>query len=187
MQDKRDIQTEITFSMLSVRVAEIRGDWIENRNNLVAAMTGVEEALTAWLDQNANLQQLTGNLSRFHSGMALLKEAEANSSHRLFALQDRYFEHTLTEAAVRSSQAKAAAFIEDHERWLHLHQRAVANLSSNQVNTYFLIVAKIFFPMMSILVAEVDGFIDTISVPLTYLEFVSSNPGTDKSFFSVQK
>ena len=123
--------------MLSVRVAEIRGDWIENRNNLVSAMTGVEEALTAWLDQNANLQQLTGNLSRFHSGMALLKEAEANSSHPLFALQDRYFEHTLTEAAVKSSQAKATAFIEDHERWLHLHQRAVANLSSNQVDFHW--------------------------------------------------
>jgi len=69
-------------------------------------MTAVEEALTAWLDQNSNL---------------------------LFALQDRYFEHTLTEAAARSSQAKVAAFIEDHERWLHLHQRAVSILSSNQV------------------------------------------------------
>ena len=43
-QDKRDIQTEITFSMLSVRVAEIRGAWFENRNSLVVAMTAVEEA-----------------------------------------------------------------------------------------------------------------------------------------------
>jgi hypothetical protein len=133
-QDKRDIQTEITFSMLSVRVAEIRGAWFENRNSLVVAMTAVEEALTAWLDQNVNLQQLTGSLARLHSGMSLLKEAESNPSHRLYALQDRYFEHTLTEAAVRSSQAKVAEFVEQHERWLHLHQRAIANLSSNQVN-----------------------------------------------------
>lgn len=132
-QDKRDIQTEITFSMLSVRVAEIRGAWFDNRTNLVVAVTSVEEALTAWLDQNVNIQQLGGNLARLHTGMSLLKEAEANPSHRLYALQDRYFEHTLTEAAVRSSQAKVAAFIEQHERWLHLHQRAIASLSSNQV------------------------------------------------------
>jgi expansin (peptidoglycan-binding protein) len=38
VQDKRDIQTEITFSMLSVRVAEIRGEWIENRNQLVSML-----------------------------------------------------------------------------------------------------------------------------------------------------
>ena len=119
--------------MLSVRVAEIRGAWFDNRTNLVVAVTSVEEALTAWLDQNVNIQQLSGNLARLHTGMSLLKEAEANPSHRLYALQDRYFEHTLTEAAVRSSQAKVAAFIEQHERWLHLHQRAIASLSSNQV------------------------------------------------------
>jgi hypothetical protein len=38
VQDKRDLQTEITFSMLSVRVAEIRGAWLENRNHLVTIL-----------------------------------------------------------------------------------------------------------------------------------------------------
>ena len=134
-QDKRDIQTEITFSMLSVRVAEIRGAWFENRTCLVVAMTSVEEAVTSWLDQNVNLQQLIATLARLHSAMSLLKEAEANPSHRLYALQDRYVEHTLTEAAVVSSQAKVAEFVEQHERWLHLHQRAIASLANNQVHT----------------------------------------------------
>ena len=146
-QDKRDIQTEITFSMLSVRVAEIRGAWLENRNSLVVSMTAVEEALTAWLDQNVNLQQLTGSLARLHSGMSLLKEAESNPSHRLYALQDRYFEHTLTEAAVRSSQAKVASFVEQHERWLHLHQRAIASLSSNQVRNWISFTVLVTLPI----------------------------------------
>jgi hypothetical protein len=110
----------------------------------VAAMTAVEEALTAWLDQNSNLQQLTGTLSRLHIAMALLKEAEANPGHRLYALQDRYFEHTLTEDAVRSSQHKVSAFIENHERWLHLHQRAQANLASNQVQSFIMLTYNIY-------------------------------------------
>jgi len=138
-------------------------------------MTAVEEALTAWLDQNSNLQQLTGNLSRFHSGMALLKEAEANPSHRLFALQDRYFEHTLTEAAARSSQAKVAAFIEDHERWLHLHQRAVSILSSNQVKYDFLFRLR-FCQLLITLVAEAC----VISLHFKYL--IPSIPSVKKLF-----
>lgn len=142
VQDKRDIETEITFSMLSVRVAEIRGDWIENRNNFVVAMTAVEEALTAWTEQTASLHQLDASLTRLHRGMTLLKEAETNPSHRLFALQDRYFEQTLTDAAVRSSQSKVAAFIEDHERCLHFHQRAIAYLSNDQVPFLCLISQK---------------------------------------------
>ena len=33
VQDKRDMHTELTFSMLSVRVAEIRSRWLENQVN----------------------------------------------------------------------------------------------------------------------------------------------------------
>lgn len=31
VQDKRDLQTEMTFSMLAVRLAEMKTEWFENR------------------------------------------------------------------------------------------------------------------------------------------------------------
>lgn len=124
-QDKRDMQTEITFSMLSVRVSEIRGPWLENQGNLIQALAGVEDGLNLWLDVTHNIQQLNDYLTKLHHGMSILKEAEANPGHRLYSLQDRYVEHKMVEQAVMVAQEKAAKFIEECEKCIHLHQRAL--------------------------------------------------------------
>ncbi len=42
IQDKRDMQAEITFSMLSVRVAEVKGSWMENKNALLNDICNIE-------------------------------------------------------------------------------------------------------------------------------------------------
>lgn len=38
VQDKRDLQTEMTFSMLAVRLAEMKTEWFENRQVLSTQM-----------------------------------------------------------------------------------------------------------------------------------------------------
>ena len=124
-QDKRDMQTEITFSMLSVRISEIRGPWLENQGQMIKALAGVEDGLNLWLDETINIHQLNDYLTKLHHGMSLLKEAEANPLHRLYSLQDRYIEHKMVEQAVRIAQEKATKFIEEHEKRIHLHQRAL--------------------------------------------------------------
>lgn len=60
--------------------------------------------------------------------MSILKEAEANPAHRLYALQDRFIEHRLIENAVQVAQAKVVSFIEENEKWANLYQRAMATL-----------------------------------------------------------
>ena len=124
-QDKRDMQTEITFSMLSVRVSEIRGPWLENQGHLVNSLASVEDGLNLWLDVTLNIHQLNDYLTKLHHGMSILKEAEANPGHRLYTLQDRYIEHKMVEQAVAIAQEKVAKFIEENEKWNHLHQRAL--------------------------------------------------------------
>ena len=124
-QDKRDMQTEITFSMLSVRISEIRGPWLENQGHLTTALAGVEDGLNLWLDESVNIHQLNDYLTKLHHGMSILKEAEANPRHRLYSLQDRYVEHKMVEQAVLIAQEKVSKFIEEHEKRIHLHQRAL--------------------------------------------------------------
>ena len=123
-QDKRDMQTEITFSMLSVRISEIRGPWLENQGHIVTTLAGVEDGLNLWLDETVNIHQLNDYLTKLHHGMSILKEAEANPRHRLYSLQDRYVEHKMVEQAVLIAQEKAFKFIEEYEKRMHLHQRA---------------------------------------------------------------
>ena len=111
--------------MLSVRISEIRGPWLENQTQMITALAGVEDGLNLWLDETVNSHQLNEYLTKLHHGMSILKEAEANPRHRLYSLQDRYVEHKMVEQAVMIAQEKAARFIEEHEKRIHLHQRAL--------------------------------------------------------------
>ena len=40
----------------------------------------------------------------------------------------------MVEAAVKVAQSKVGAFIEEHEKWLHLHQRAESCLTPGIYN-----------------------------------------------------
>ena len=51
------------------------------------------------------------------------QEAEANPSHKLYALQDRFVEHLAVETAVEASKFKIAAFVEEHEKISNVFQR----------------------------------------------------------------
>ena len=133
LQDKRDMQTELTFSMLAVRVAEIKSRWLENQTQMLNSFCSVEDNFNFWIELSHNSQQLNEYMSKLHLGMSSLKEAEANPSHRLYMLQNRFVEHNMVEAAVKVAQTKIAAFIEENEKWTHLHQRAESCLTPDQI------------------------------------------------------
>ena len=131
VQDKRDMQAEITFSMLSVRVAEMKGSWMDNKASLVKDLTSINDVLMCWDEELRNIQILRESLTKQHKSISILKEAEANpTSHKLYALQDRYAEHRAVETAVESSKNQVMTFIEEHEKVAMAFQRVSNNLSS---------------------------------------------------------
>ena len=95
------MHTELTFSMLSVRVAEIRSRWLDNQSQFTSALCAVEDNFNVWLDVHAGILNCNEFLTKLHLGMSALKEAEANPSHRLYMLQNRFVEHNMVEAAVQ--------------------------------------------------------------------------------------
>ena len=127
-QDKRDMQSEITFSMYAVRVAEMKGPWLKNRHDLIEHLGALEDRITAWVDQKAAADGLTDQLAKMHLSMAFLKEAEANPTHRLYSLHDRYVEHNMIENAVKAARENLNKFIQENEKWSNLHQRAITML-----------------------------------------------------------
>ena len=81
------MHTELTFSMLSVRVAEIRSRWLDNQSQFTSALCAVEDNFNVWLEVHAGIQNCNEFLTKLHLGMSALKEAETNPSHRLYMLQ----------------------------------------------------------------------------------------------------
>ncbi len=144
LQDKREMQSEITFSMFAVRVAEMKGIWMEHKVSLAKVVAKMEDGLLGWLDIHAGTESLTEFLSQMHHSMSVLKEAEANPNHRLYTLHSRYVEHSLMETAVQVSQTRIDSFVEETERWAHLHQRAVSAVTGQQLTAWTAEVTKTF-------------------------------------------
>ncbi len=99
--------------------------------------------MTCWIDENQSLGLLRESLTRLHKAISILKEAESNPSHKLYALQDRYAEHRAVETAVEASKAKIAAFLEDHEKIATVHQRVISNLTNGQLSKWTSEVANL--------------------------------------------
>ena len=136
IDDKRDMQAEITFSMLSVRMAEMKSSWISNKSLLSSNLTNIEDTLSGWSEENNGLQILRENLQKYQKAISILKEAESNSSHKLFNLQDRFAEHRAVETAVEASKTKINEFIDEHEKYSTVFQRVMTTLTSGQLTKW---------------------------------------------------
>eukprot|EP00094_Tigriopus_californicus_P005418 TCALIF_05224-PA protein Name:"Similar to Smg1 Serine/threonine-protein kinase SMG1 (Mus musculus)" AED:0.14 eAED:0.15 QI:0/0.66/0.5/1/0/0/4/861/3250 len=136
MQDKRNMQCEITFSMFAVRIAEMKGPWMANKIKLSELLSNLDYQLTLWADLQNTLDGFTENKTQLHHAVALLKEAESNPDHRLFSLHDKYIEHSLMETALKGAKTKVELFMDENEHWITLHQRALTNVSVSQLSEW---------------------------------------------------
>ena len=62
----------LTFSMLGVRVAEMKGAWLENQQELMAGLVQVEDRLGVWLDGVSGLGRRGEQVTAMHRAMSML-------------------------------------------------------------------------------------------------------------------
>ena len=72
-QNKRVMEAEITFSLLSVRMAEMKSTWMSNKADLSRDVYAMEDLLTCWLDESSNLHIHRDSLSKLHKAISILK------------------------------------------------------------------------------------------------------------------
>ena len=73
VRDKREMKHGLRFSMLGVRVAKMKGAWLENQHDLVAGLFQVEESIGVWLELAAGLTKRGEDLTAMHRAMSMLK------------------------------------------------------------------------------------------------------------------
>ena len=133
-QDKRqEMEHGLTFSMLGVRVAEMKGAWIENQGDLIAALLQVEENLGVWLEGTTGISKRGEDLTAMHRAMSMLKEAEVSPGHKLHTLLEMYQAHKSIETGMAGAKQQVVIFTQECEKMSVLHQRALASVSGPQL------------------------------------------------------
>ncbi|XP_077940467.1 serine/threonine-protein kinase SMG1 isoform X6 [Gasterosteus aculeatus] len=132
-QSKREMERDITRSLFSSRVAEIKVNWFKNRDEMLAVLPSVEEAVEEYLVLQELLCQGEKLQAKLQEEMAFLEEAENHPDHLILTLEQRYSEHTQLQSRQRTVQEAIQSKLADLDQWISQYQAAFSNLEAAQL------------------------------------------------------
>ncbi|KAK1877563.1 Serine/threonine-protein kinase SMG1 [Dissostichus eleginoides] len=127
-QSKREMERDITRSLFSSRVAEIK-----NRDEMLAVLPQVEEAVEEYLVLQELLCQGEKLQAKLQEEMAFLEGAENHQDHLILTLEHRYSEHTQLQSRQRTVQEAIQSKLSDLDQWISQYQAAFSNLEATQL------------------------------------------------------
>uniref|UniRef100_A0AAQ6IR98 non-specific serine/threonine protein kinase n=1 Tax=Anabas testudineus TaxID=64144 RepID=A0AAQ6IR98_ANATE len=132
-QSKREMERDITRSLFSSRVAEIKVNWFKNRDEMLAVLPQVEEAVEEYLVLQELLCQGEKLQAKLQEEMAFLEGAENHPDHLILTLEQRYSEHTQLQSRQRTVQEAIQSKLSDLDQWISQYQAAFSNLEATQL------------------------------------------------------
>ncbi|XP_047289749.1 serine/threonine-protein kinase SMG1 isoform X4 [Homo sapiens] len=131
-QSKREMEREITRSLFSSRVAEIKVNWFKNRDEMLVVLPKLDGSLDEYLslqEQLTDVEKLQGKLLE---EIEFLEGAEG-VDHPSHTLQHRYSEHTQLQTQQRAVQEAIQVKLNEFEQWITHYQAAFNNLEATQL------------------------------------------------------
>ncbi|XP_020505278.1 serine/threonine-protein kinase SMG1 [Labrus bergylta] len=132
-QSKREMERDITRSLFSSRVAEIKVNWFKNRDDMLTVLPQVQEAVEEYLVLQELLCQGEKLQAKLQEEMCFLEEAENHPDHLLLTLEQRYSEHTQLQSRQLTVQEAIESKLADLDQWISQYQTAFSNLEATQL------------------------------------------------------
>uniref|UniRef100_A0A3B4V3S0 non-specific serine/threonine protein kinase n=1 Tax=Seriola dumerili TaxID=41447 RepID=A0A3B4V3S0_SERDU len=132
-QSKREMERDITRSLFSSRVAEIKVNWFKNRDEMLAVLPQVEEAVEEYLVLQELLCQGEKLQAKLQEEITFLEGAENHPDHLILTLEQRYSEHTQLQSRQRTVQEAIQSKLADLDQWISQYQAAFSNLEATQL------------------------------------------------------
>uniref|UniRef100_A0A8C3BLY3 non-specific serine/threonine protein kinase n=1 Tax=Cairina moschata TaxID=8855 RepID=A0A8C3BLY3_CAIMO len=131
-QSKREMERDITRSLFSSRVAEIKVNWFKNRDEMLAVLPKLDSSLEEYLNLQEQLTDVEKLQGKLLEEIEFLEGAEG-VDHPSHTLQHRYSEHTQLQTQQRAVQEAIQVKLNEFEQWITHYQAAFNNLEATQL------------------------------------------------------
>ncbi|KAM6080650.1 serine/threonine-protein kinase SMG1 isoform 3-T3 [Theristicus caerulescens] len=131
-QSKREMERDITRSLFSSRVAEIKVNWFKNRDEMLAVLPKLDSSLEEYLNLQEQLTDVEKLQGKLLEETEFLEGAEG-VDHPSHTLQHRYSEHTQLQSQQRAVQEAIQVKLNEFEQWITHYQTAFSNLEATQL------------------------------------------------------
>ncbi|XP_072224935.1 serine/threonine-protein kinase SMG1 isoform X3 [Leuresthes tenuis] len=132
-KSKREMERDITRSLFSSRVAEIKVNWFKNRDEMLAVLPQMEETVEEYLVLQELLCQGEKLQVQLQEEVTFLEGAENHSDHVIVTLEQRYSEHTQLQSQQRTVQEAIRGKLADLDQWISQYQAAFSSLEASQL------------------------------------------------------
>ncbi|XP_062915129.1 serine/threonine-protein kinase SMG1 isoform X2 [Mobula hypostoma] len=132
-QSKREMERDITRSLFSSRVAEIKVTWFKNRDDMLAVIPKLDASLEDYLNLQEHLTKVEKLQSKLLQEIEFLEGAENISDHPALTLEQRYSEHTQLQSQQLAVQDAIQVKLNDFEQWITQYQAAFSSLEATQL------------------------------------------------------
>ncbi|KAH3864467.1 hypothetical protein DPMN_027485, partial [Dreissena polymorpha] len=127
-QGRVDMEREITASMFSIRVAEMRVNWLQNRDELLAVLPRAQGHLDNRAARIAEYTQLMVEEQHLQELRQLIQEAQANPASPLLSLARRYGEYEVIKRNRDSVNALIQEKIGECLSWHNMHKHVMTKV-----------------------------------------------------------
>ncbi|XP_030068690.1 serine/threonine-protein kinase SMG1 isoform X3 [Microcaecilia unicolor] len=131
-QSKREMEREITRSLFSSRVAEIKVNWFKNRDEMLAVLPKLDSSLEEYLSLQEELTEGEKLQGKLLEEIEFLDGAEG-ADHPSHTLQHRFSEHTQLQSQQRAVKEAIQVKLNEFEQWITQYQAAFNNLEATQL------------------------------------------------------
>ncbi|XP_069036868.1 serine/threonine-protein kinase SMG1 isoform X1 [Lepisosteus oculatus] len=132
-QTKREMERDITRSLFSSRVAEIKVNWFKNREEMLTVLPQVESGVEKYLSLQEQLTEVEKLQGKLLEEIDFLEGADSRTDHPIHTLEHRYSEHTQLQSRQRAVQEAIQVKLSDFEQWISQYQAAFASLEATQL------------------------------------------------------
>ncbi|KAK1162804.1 serine/threonine-protein kinase SMG1-like [Acipenser oxyrinchus oxyrinchus] len=132
-QSKREMERDITRSLFSSRVAEIKVNWFKNREEMLSVLPQLESGVEEYLNLQEQLTEVEKLQGKLLEEIEFLEGAENRTDHLIHTLAHRYSEHTQLQSRELAVQEAIQVKLSDFDQWISQYQTAFASLEATQL------------------------------------------------------
>ncbi|XP_034180761.2 serine/threonine-protein kinase Smg1 isoform X1 [Osmia lignaria lignaria] len=134
---RKQLEQELTRAMFAVRTAEMRAEWLANRDELIKIFPLLCHHLNCWIEATDATRQCQDLLQDRHQQLALVKEAQAmGRNHPLYSVIKRYNSFKRARDAHEKAKAGLKEKIEDCEKQINMHNMALSAVRGPQLGQW---------------------------------------------------
>ncbi|XP_076757575.1 serine/threonine-protein kinase Smg1 isoform X3 [Xylocopa sonorina] len=134
---RKQLEQELTRAMFAVRTAEMRAEWLANRDELMKIFPSLCHHLNCWVEATDATRQCQELLQDRHQQLALVKEAQAmGRNHPLYTVIKRYNSFKRARDAHEKAKAGLKEKIEDCEKQINMHNMALLAVRGPQLGQW---------------------------------------------------